>query len=180
MVLFHLGLDSSFKSYGLDPKKVAELPAFKSLPRTTKKRYLATWMSFIKQFNVSMAKPPTEKDFVDFLKAKLDAGSDSSTVRVNYSHLNFICIKLYKEKLSKFPSLKELIKSNKSTPTKETKTDGTTLDDNDDSWMEATADLGTSNQCTTENSIASLIEPSKEASQMSIASLSSVGKLILI
>ena len=67
-------------------------------------------MSFVKQFNISTEKRPTEKYIREFLKAKLDAGTDSSTVRVAYSHLTFACLQLYNEELPKYSYLINLMK----------------------------------------------------------------------
>ena len=85
-----------------------DLPAFKKLSKKSKRYYLSTWVSFVKQFNISTEKRPTEKCI--FLKAKLDAGTDSSTVRVAYSHLTFACLQLYNEELPKFSYLMNLMK----------------------------------------------------------------------
>ena len=87
-----------------------DLPAFKKLSKRSKRYYLSTWMSYIKQYNISNEKRPSEKDICEFLKAKLDAGIESSTVRVAYSHLTFACLQLYNEELPKFSYLMNLMK----------------------------------------------------------------------
>ena len=98
-------MNPGFKCYGLDPKKVGNLAAFKVLPEKTRKKYVQTWLSFVRMYKISEQKPPTESNLYNFLEAKFSAGMKSSTVRTNYSHIDLACQELYKEKLSKFPSL---------------------------------------------------------------------------
>ena len=102
---FYPGLGTSFKSYGLDPKKLGDMPAFEKFSKRSKRYYLSTWSAFVQHYRISMEKLPTEQDLCEFLKAKLEAGIERSTVRVAYSHLTFARLKLYQKKLPKFASL---------------------------------------------------------------------------
>ena len=70
-------------------------------------------MSFVQQCKIDVKKPPTEADLYNFLEAKVSAGMEVCTIRSNYSHLNLACQELYKEKLTKFPSLYHLVHSEK-------------------------------------------------------------------
>lgn len=85
------------------------MPAFKVLPKVSKKKYVRTWMQFVQEYKIAVKKPPSESDLYNFIEAKFSAGMVSSTIRSNYSHFNLACQELYKEKLAKFPSLYCLI-----------------------------------------------------------------------
>ena len=93
------------KSYGLGPKKLGDMQVFEKFSKRSKRYYLSTWSAFVQHYRISMEKLPTEQDLCEFLKAKLEAGIERSTVRVAYSHLTFACLKLYQKKLPKFASL---------------------------------------------------------------------------
>ena len=88
------------------------MPAFRELPKLSRKKYTTTWRAFVQKYNISIGKVPKEADFYDFLEKKFDAGIVSSTLRSNYSHLNLAVAELYGGmKLGIFPSLYRFIKS---------------------------------------------------------------------
>ena len=62
---------------------MGELPGYKALPKNSKRIYTSTWLSFVYKYNITVEKPPTEKQVCDFLKAKVVGGRES-TARVNY------------------------------------------------------------------------------------------------
>ena len=111
ILYFDPGLDTSpgFKCHGLDPKNVKVLPGFRVLSTKTLRKYVGTWLQFTQQYKISVGKTPSEADVYNFLEAKFAAGQVASTISTTYSHLNLACQELYKEKLSKFPSLYRLI-----------------------------------------------------------------------
>ena len=98
--------------HGKDPRNVDKLPAFRELPKISRKKYITTWLAFVKKYDIAIGKVPREADFYDFLEKKFDAGIVSSTLRSNYSHLNLAVCELYGGmKLNIFPSLYRFIKS---------------------------------------------------------------------
>ena len=105
------------KCYGLDPKELDALPAFKSKPKTSQRFYRSTWMSLVQKYNVCINKPPTEQNIREFLKSRMNGGMKNSTLRSNYSHLSLICQGLYKVKLSEMFCLADLTDSGNSTIT---------------------------------------------------------------
>ena len=85
----------------LDPKNIAFIGEFYSMPSKLKKRYVNTWLDFCVSYNISTNKPPKIQDFQDFFKRKKESGHAFKAMSSFLQIINKACIALYGLKLKK-------------------------------------------------------------------------------
>ena len=78
----------------------------------TRQKYVKTWTAFTKQHGITVDKPPTQQDFLDYLgKRKSIDKVGYNTIKSEHSHLNKAVKNLYDYNLSKWPRIWEFVKS---------------------------------------------------------------------
>ena len=80
----------------------------KTIAKKTYEVYRSTWFKFLKTRNISIDKPPQEKDFLEYLISVAEKGFIIKSI---YSHLNKFYALLYNQKLEQWPQLKVLVDS---------------------------------------------------------------------
>ena len=78
----------------------------------TRQKYVKTWTTFTKQHGITVDKPPTQQDFLDYLgKRKSIDKVGYNTIKSEHSHLNKAVKNLYDYNLSKWPKIWEFVKA---------------------------------------------------------------------